>query len=137
MCDCQPRCVCRSLLVTAETGKNSRSDAAQVMDQLRDGACVGETLQLACGNHPHTVACIGGVEEFDALSPDGGCTRPCAAPLACGHPCPSCALRIDSLPFLNRFGVQSSASSQRILQAPPRESCCFCAAASRPSAVHF
>ncbi len=86
------------------------------MDQLRDGACVGETLQLACGNHPHTVACIGGAEDFDALSPDGGCTRPCAAPLACGHPCPRCALCV-----LNRF---LSSTGLGFSRAPLRNGSC-------------
>lgn len=47
---------------------------------------LGPALTVNCVNHNKTLR-VTSAEDFNKLSPEGGCTNPCNAPLPCGHSC--------------------------------------------------
>ena len=44
-------------------------------------------LQISCSRHPETPIFIEKPDDFQLLSPEGGCNRRCQWRLGCGHPC--------------------------------------------------
>lgn len=53
---------------------------------LLGGDC-GPKLQLQCPRHTSTEIYVQKPEDFQVMSPDGGCTLACEMRLACGHAC--------------------------------------------------
>ncbi|CAG8518815.1 4362_t:CDS:10 [Funneliformis mosseae] len=57
------------------------------MLQARNPPQVGYGMPIACHKHPEYKHVIENPEDFDRISPDGGCNQPCRAKLPCGHVC--------------------------------------------------
>ena len=45
-------------------------------------------IQIQCDRHPAKELLVHAPEDFDKLSPDGGCQQACSSRLNCGHTCP-------------------------------------------------
>lgn len=58
-----------------------------VIQMLRSRGAVGKSLQLRCLRHPDRPMEVQVPEDFARFSPEGGCQKPCADRLDCGHPC--------------------------------------------------
>lgn len=63
---------------------------ARVLGSLEAAGRVGDTLTLVCSNpnHPPEETRVTTAEDFGQRCRDGGCSRRCGFPLACGHGCP-------------------------------------------------
>ncbi|KAJ8042122.1 NFX1-type zinc finger-containing protein 1 [Holothuria leucospilota] len=57
-----------------------------ITENLRESGSIGPSLKLVCRNHPQRFADVSCSGDF-RMAPDGGCTKPCAARLNCGHTC--------------------------------------------------
>jgi hypothetical protein len=56
---------------------------------LRQGNNIHDGLPVKCEQHPDRQHELKQPSDFDALSPDGGCSEPCGKKLSCGlHDCP-------------------------------------------------
>ncbi|CAI2182855.1 2804_t:CDS:10, partial [Funneliformis geosporum] len=60
-----------------------------VIDMLRtrNPPQVGSGMPIECHKHPEYKHIINNPEQFEQVSPDGGCFLPCGAKLLCGHVC--------------------------------------------------
>ncbi|KEP50888.1 NFX1-type zinc finger protein [Rhizoctonia solani 123E] len=61
---------------------------ATVLQELHEAGNIGTALPISCQRHPEYVEWVGQPGRLPIVSPDGGCLRPCAEPLPCGHVCP-------------------------------------------------
>ena len=59
---------------------------SQILDEMDQMGCVGESLSLACQNHPKTITRVSNLSDFKR-APNGGCSVDCGARLDCGHRC--------------------------------------------------
>ncbi len=59
----------------------------EVIEILKDRKQLGPTLRLKCPQHTDKLLVISKPEDFEILSPEGGCTELCGERLACGHSC--------------------------------------------------
>jgi hypothetical protein len=59
----------------------------KVLDILRSNGNVGSTLELVCPRHRDKHIEIQKPEDFEKVSPEGGCNGRCIKRLRCGHPC--------------------------------------------------
>lgn len=57
----------------------------KVLGMLRADNAVGDSIELLCPRHPDMCPQIREPEDFDLLSPEGGCRLPCDKRLDCGH----------------------------------------------------
>ncbi|KXJ96514.1 hypothetical protein Micbo1qcDRAFT_113696 [Microdochium bolleyi] len=60
---------------------------SEVLDILRDGGNLGESLGLCCPRHPATEISVSKPDHFLQFAPEGGCQLPCDRRLGCGHAC--------------------------------------------------
>lgn len=60
---------------------------AQVIEILRQGGNIGDSLALQCPRHPDTSINVSQPDDFRRLSPEGGCDLRCDKRLRCGHAC--------------------------------------------------
>ncbi|KIO31498.1 hypothetical protein M407DRAFT_67824, partial [Tulasnella calospora MUT 4182] len=60
-----------------------------VVAELKRHDQIGPGIPISCYLHPETVNIVSEPGQLAQISPDGGCLRPCAAQLGCGHMCPS------------------------------------------------
>ncbi|CAE7233886.1 unnamed protein product [Rhizoctonia solani] len=67
---------------------NSSRMWATVLRELHANDSIGSALPISCYHHPEDVKLVDQPGKLEILSPDGGCLRPCDAPLGCGHRCP-------------------------------------------------
>ncbi|XP_066288833.1 NFX1-type zinc finger-containing protein 1-like [Branchiostoma lanceolatum] len=58
----------------------------KIIQELREQGSVGTDLQLSCQNHPESKILASTNGDF-RKAPNGGCMRPCAFRLQCGHVC--------------------------------------------------
>ncbi|CAE6437801.1 unnamed protein product, partial [Rhizoctonia solani] len=70
-----------------ELARSSRMWAT-VLSELHANESIGTALPISCHQHPEYVQWVDQPGKLEIISPDGGCLRPCAAPLTCGHRCP-------------------------------------------------
>ena len=56
----------------------------RVIGMLEEKEIIGPALALQCPRHPDTPIYVWKMEDFTRLSPEGGCSEPCAKPLNCG-----------------------------------------------------
>ncbi|KAL7271873.1 hypothetical protein RUND412_005346 [Rhizina undulata] len=70
----------------AETsgGKKMWADVIKIFDK---GSNIDTKLELRCTQHPETSIFVKEPEDFNLLSPEGGCNERCQWRLNCGHPC--------------------------------------------------
>jgi hypothetical protein len=54
------------------------------------GQLGNDLIQIRCDRHPAKEIIVRAPEDFNRLSPDGGCQQPCGSRLPCGHMCPRC-----------------------------------------------
>ncbi|KAF2641078.1 P-loop containing nucleoside triphosphate hydrolase protein [Massarina eburnea CBS 473.64] len=71
---------------------NSKTSAgvpmwANVLRIFNEQGNIGTTLKLSCSRHPHATMEVSKPEDFQHLSPEGGCKLPCGRALRCGHDC--------------------------------------------------
>jgi hypothetical protein len=59
----------------------------EVLEILTDRDQLGPTLRLKCPRHQETMFVVSKPEDFEILSPEGGCTEVCGERLDCGHSC--------------------------------------------------
>lgn len=50
---------------------------SKVLDMLRETDSVGEAFSLCCPRHPETNILVSKPEDFELLSPEGGCKESC------------------------------------------------------------
>ncbi|KDN33760.1 hypothetical protein RSAG8_13147, partial [Rhizoctonia solani AG-8 WAC10335] len=62
---------------------------SDVLKELRSTESLGPKLPIACHRHPDYIQWIERPGMIPVVSPKGGCLRPCAEALSCGHICPS------------------------------------------------
>ncbi|KAI0880453.1 P-loop containing nucleoside triphosphate hydrolase protein [Annulohypoxylon maeteangense] len=62
---------------------------SHIISILKSTGNLGTSLPLQCPRHKDTLIEISGLEDFDRLSPEGGCDAQCLQTLECGHMCPS------------------------------------------------
>ncbi|KAH7335663.1 hypothetical protein B0J17DRAFT_616684 [Rhizoctonia solani] len=62
---------------------------SDVLKEFHSTQCLGTKFPISCHRHPEYVKWIGNPGELAIASPNGGCCRPCAQALSCGHICPS------------------------------------------------
>ncbi|KAL4887238.1 hypothetical protein BJY04DRAFT_181 [Aspergillus karnatakaensis] len=63
---------------------------SKVLGILRLNNSIGTTFNLCCPRHPETAMSVSSPEEFDLVSPQGGCRLKCIERLErCGHECRS------------------------------------------------
>jgi hypothetical protein len=48
---------------------------------------IGSTLRLRCPRHEDDVINVSEPNDFEKVSPEGGCRVPCGSRLQCGHSC--------------------------------------------------
>lgn len=60
---------------------------SKVISMLEDGNNIDRKLQIACPRHLETPIFISNPEDFQTMSPEGGCNERCQWRLDCGHPC--------------------------------------------------
>ncbi|PKY21705.1 hypothetical protein RhiirB3_525223 [Rhizophagus irregularis] len=60
---------------------------APVIDILHERNQVGFGIPIVCDRHPDYKNIIVEPDQFEKVSPDGGCNKTCNAPLPCGHKC--------------------------------------------------
>ncbi|CAE6502582.1 unnamed protein product [Rhizoctonia solani] len=70
-----------------ELARSSRMWAT-VLRELHANDSIGTALPISCYQHPNYVEKVDQPGRLEVVSPDGGCLRPCNAPLGCGHHCP-------------------------------------------------
>ncbi|KEP50889.1 NFX1-type zinc finger protein [Rhizoctonia solani 123E] len=70
-----------------ELARSSRMWAT-VLRELHANDSIGTALPISCYQHPNYVEKVDQPGRLEVVSPDGGCLRPCNAPLGCGHRCP-------------------------------------------------
>ncbi|CUA71425.1 NFX1-type zinc finger-containing protein 1 [Mus musculus] [Rhizoctonia solani] len=61
---------------------------ATVLQELHQAGNIGTGLPISCQRHPDYVEWVDQPGRLPIVSPDGGCLRPCAELLPCGHVCP-------------------------------------------------
>ncbi|XP_069740716.1 NFX1-type zinc finger-containing protein 1-like isoform X2 [Narcine bancroftii] len=59
---------------------------SKIMHTLHARGNIGQSLLLACQNHPKTMTSVSKKEDFSKV-PEGGCSLPCEYRLDCGHVC--------------------------------------------------
>ena len=59
----------------------------QILTYVQNAGLLGTTLNLFCQRHPNYAKKVADSNDFSILFPDGGCTKPCNAPLDCSHVC--------------------------------------------------
>ncbi|GBB88387.1 hypothetical protein RclHR1_14960002 [Rhizophagus clarus] len=60
---------------------------APVINILHKRKQVGFGMPIVCNKHPHYKNTIVDPDQFEQISPDGGCYEKCNMPLPCGHIC--------------------------------------------------
>lgn len=80
------------LVGNLECLENARARKSQtlwkeVSKQLQLKRAIYQHFPAKCNNHS-TLQSLQTPEDFQKLTPDGGCTLPCGANLSCGHKCP-------------------------------------------------
>lgn len=60
---------------------------SKVILMLERGGNIDKELQISCTRHPETPIFITHPDDFQSLSPEGGCNERCQWRLNCGHPC--------------------------------------------------
>jgi len=58
----------------------------EVIEILKDRNQLGPTLRLQCPRLQETMIVVSKPEDFEIVSPEGGCTEICRERLDCGHP---------------------------------------------------
>lgn len=58
-----------------------------VIKLLGENGAIGSMLELRCPRHPDTETKICQPDDFQSLSPEGGCRKRCGKQLKCGHQC--------------------------------------------------
>jgi hypothetical protein len=58
-----------------------------VINILHERNQVGFGMPIVCNNHPDYKNIIIDPDQFEKVSPDGGCNKDCNSPLPCGHKC--------------------------------------------------
>ncbi|CAE6460674.1 unnamed protein product [Rhizoctonia solani] len=89
-----------------------------VLRELHANDSIGTALPISCYQHPEYVEKVDQPGRLEVISPDGGCLRPCDAPLGCGHRCPHKVLfciEIDP-------GANASCSAMRMILTISRQS---------------
>ncbi|KAJ9661610.1 hypothetical protein H2201_006466 [Coniosporium apollinis] len=76
-------------------GNSRTSDYVQmwsdVLTILKNAGNFGTELELQCPRHPDTSICVKSAEDFQQMSPEGGCNQKCVhrlGPSVCGEQCP-------------------------------------------------
>ncbi|SPO07334.1 related to ECM32 - DNA dependent ATPase/DNA helicase B [Cephalotrichum gorgonifer] len=60
----------------------------KLFNLLKEGGYLYDGVPVRCQQHPDTTSLLASPEDFDKYCPEGGCTKPCNAPLPCGlHRC--------------------------------------------------
>ena len=59
---------------------------SDILDDMEERGCVGNSLSLTCQNHPTTITHVSNDSDFKK-APNGGCSVNCKARLDCGHKC--------------------------------------------------
>ncbi|KAI0030555.1 P-loop containing nucleoside triphosphate hydrolase protein [Vararia minispora EC-137] len=81
------------IIGNAETFRGSRKGGAlwtRFFEFITDRGHFYEGFPIFCERHPDRTAVLKEPEDFNELSPDGGCQEPCGVTLNCGaHKCPS------------------------------------------------
>ncbi|CAK4032056.1 Hypothetical predicted protein [Lecanosticta acicola] len=76
------------IIGNAATSAHKVSMWREVQEILRAKGDLGDQLQLCCPRHPETALEVVGPSDFDNVSPEGGCQRPCEKKLeGCDHTC--------------------------------------------------
>ncbi|RIA86082.1 hypothetical protein C1645_780424 [Glomus cerebriforme] len=67
---------------------SDRSDMwKSVINLMRERDQIGESFPIQCESHPDVINYIKNPNQFQELSPDGGCSLPCRYRMPCGHIC--------------------------------------------------
>lgn len=74
------------IIGNATTYQSSQS-WAPVIEMLQNNDNIGRGLPLQCPRHLDTDIQVHNPDQFNTLSPEGGCNKPCGQRLSCGHPC--------------------------------------------------
>ena len=77
-------------LIGSRSTFSSQPMWAKVQALLDAKGRIGTQLPLACPRHPEIPILVATAEDFNRLSPDGGCQLICGNRLACGHACKEC-----------------------------------------------
>ncbi|RTE73245.1 hypothetical protein BHE90_012334 [Fusarium euwallaceae] len=60
----------------------------EYFDALKKNECLFDGVPVFCERHPETSMLLKSPGDFDAMCPDGGCSKPCGVKLSCGkHIC--------------------------------------------------
>ena len=59
----------------------------KILQTAKATSVTGVHMPLVCVNHTDHVSYVNSHEDFQREVPEGGCSRPCGAQLACGHIC--------------------------------------------------
>lgn len=59
----------------------------KIQARLMEHEAIGPTLELHCQNHKNTKSYVDSREDFNWMTPDGGCVSKCNFRLPCGHVC--------------------------------------------------
>src|SRR5579862_7759277 len=59
----------------------------KVTDILSKRDQIGPSLRLRCPRHDNAEMYVTKPDDFDLVSPEGGCREPCSVQRDCGHPC--------------------------------------------------
>ncbi|KAG0168757.1 hypothetical protein DFQ28_004319 [Apophysomyces sp. BC1034] len=79
----------------------------QVLRQMEEDGCVGNSFSIYCQKHPNDIRYISAPEDFQRKAINGGCGRPCMVKLErCGHLCPR-TCHSDSQSHTNEICVKS------------------------------
>lgn len=125
------------IIENAKTARTHVDMWDKVLLQLEQQQCVGRALELCCSRHPGVVLEVKTPRDFAVLLPGGGCKRPCAWKLKCGHLCKEqchSTLRHDAFrclqacerpqsgydKLLYKVGIERSAANNRTGHACPR-----------------
>ncbi|KAL3705514.1 hypothetical protein TMatcc_009186, partial [Talaromyces marneffei ATCC 18224] len=60
---------------------------ADVIDIFKQNENIGTSLELQCPRHPDTLITVSKPDDFQRVSPEGGCDLRCIKRLSCGHAC--------------------------------------------------
>ena len=60
---------------------------AKVIGILQEKGRIGRTLRLRCPRHENELLEVSKPEDFEVVSPEGGCSALCGQRLECGHAC--------------------------------------------------
>ncbi|RHZ48435.1 hypothetical protein Glove_551g8 [Diversispora epigaea] len=76
------------LMGNAELMERESDMWRKVVGILRSRNQVGSGFPIVCSRHPENKNIIENPNQFEEVSPDGGCLNPCGKALNCGHICP-------------------------------------------------